>query len=173
MSKPSELIKKWLETSTPRQKLTAALLFFSLLATGALFALDGSSGTSTDPLGSTPFYFLGVFVKLVGVLLLIVASAVIFRRWSNISPAGSRVRHLRLEETIRLSPKQSLHLISVGDQRILIGATDQSISLITPVDISLDASLAEAPRPQPALDFASVLRTLNLRPASGSEQEKE
>lgn len=173
MFKPTDLLKKWLETSTARQKIFAALLVFSLLATGALFALGGSSSSSTDPLGSTPLYFLGVFVKLVGVLLLIVASAVIFRRWSNFSPAGRRVRHLRLIETIRLSPRQSLHLVSVGDQQLLIGATDQAIALIAPVEGSLDVSPVEASQPQPTLDFASVLRTFNVGDSGRPEKGKE
>jgi flagellar biosynthetic protein FliO len=173
MLNPTELLKKWLSTSTPRQKLTVSLLGFSLLATGALFALGETSGTSSNPLGSTPLYFVGVFVKLVGVLLLIVASAVIFRRWSSFSPAGTRVRHLHLLETVRLSPKQSLHLVSIGDQQILIGATDQSIALITPVESSLDFTPAEASPPQPGLDFASLLQTFNVRPAANPDKGKE
>jgi flagellar biosynthetic protein FliO len=171
MFNPTYWLKKWLEASTPRQKLGAALLIFSLLATGALFALGGSSGSTSGPLGSTPLYFLGVFVKLVGVLLLIVASAVIVRRWSNFSSTGSRVRHLHLIETIRLSPKQSLHLVSVGDRQLLIGATDQAIALITPVESSLDLSPEEAP--QPALDFASLLGTFNVHSSANPEKGKE
>jgi len=166
-------LKKWFVTSTPRQRLSAALLVFSLVATGALFALGGSSGTSGDPLGSTPAYFFGVFVKLVGVLLLIVACAVIFRRWSIISPTGGRVRHLHLIETVRLSPKQSLHLVSVGDQQLLIGATDQTIALIAPVESSLEIKPAEASRPQSTLNFASVLQTFNLQSGASSNEEKE
>jgi flagellar biosynthetic protein FliO len=169
----SELLKKWFSTSTPRQKLTASLLVFSLLATGALFALGETSGSSSAPLGSTPLYFLGVFVKLVGVLLLIVASAVIFRRWSSFTPAGSRVRHLHLLETVRLSPKQSLHLVSIGDQQILIGATDQTIALITPVESNLEFIPVEASQPQPGLDFASLLKTFNLHPTANSDKGKE
>lgn len=169
MFNPIQLLKKWLETSTPRQKLTAVLLIFSLLATGALFALGGSSGTSTDPLGSTPLYFFGVFVKLVGVLLLIVASAVIFRRWSNIRPMASRTRHLRLLETVRLSPKQSLYLVSIGDQQILIGATDQSIALLTSVESGLDIAPVETFQPQAGLDFASLLQAFNLPLDKGKE----
>jgi flagellar biosynthetic protein FliO len=173
MFNPTKLLKKWFATSTTRQKLTAALLVFSLLATGALFALDGSSGASSDSSGSTPLYFLGVFVKLVGVLLLIVASAVIFRRWSNFGPTRSRVRHLHLLETVRLSPKQSLYLVSIGDQRILIGATDQSIALITPVEGSLDITPFEAPQPQPGLDFASLLQTFNIHMPTDPLKGKE
>jgi flagellar biosynthetic protein FliO len=173
MIKLTDLLKKWLETSTLRQKLTAALLAFSLLATGVLLTLGRSSGTSSDTLGSTPFYFLGVFVKLVGVLLLVVASSVLFRRWANLGPKGSRVRHLHLLETVRLSPKQALHLVAIGDQQILIGATDQSIALITPVTSSLDITLVEAPQPQSGLDFASLLQTLNIRVPTNPLKGKE
>ncbi len=173
MFNPSAFLKKWIATSTPRQKGTAALLAFSLLATGAFFVLSGSSGTSNSPLGSTPFYFLGVFIKLVGVLLLIVASAIIFRRYSNFSPTGSRVRHLHLLETVRLSPKQSLHLVAIGNQHILIGATDQTIALITPVESSPDFSPIESSKPQPAMDFASLLRAFNVRTPSDSTIENE
>lgn len=154
----TKFFKKWLATSTPRQKLAAGLLFFSLLATGAFYGLSDSSGRLHDPLGSASLYFFGVFVKLIGVLLLIVASAIIFRRWSNFSPAGNRVRHLRLLETVRLSPKQSLHLLSVGDQQILIGATDQTIALIAPVDRKLEINPVESSHPQPGQDFASLLQ---------------
>lgn len=173
MSNPTVLLKKWMATSTSRQKRTAALLAFSLLATGAFFGLSGSSGASNDPLGSTPFYFLGVFVKLVGVLLLIVASAIIFRRYSSFSPARSHLRHLHLLETVRLSPKQSLHLVSVGTQQILIGATDQSIALITPVECSQDISPVEPAQPQPGTDFTSLLRAFAGHTPAEATNEKE
>src|SRR5512132_2219085 len=94
------LIKKWSETASQKQKLTAALLAFSLLSTIALLAMNGSSKTASDPLGSTPFYFFGVFLKLVGVLLLIVLSSAIFRRWFQPDLNGKRTRQLRLLETV-------------------------------------------------------------------------
>jgi flagellar biosynthetic protein FliO len=173
MFNPTELLKKWLATSSPRQKLVAALLVFSLLATGVFLSLGGSSETSGNLLDSTPLFFLGVFVKLVGVLLLIVASAVIFRRWSSFSPTGRRVRHLRLIETVRLSPKQSLHLVSVGSQQLLIGATDQAIALITPVEVNLESSPVEASQTQPVQDFASLLQTFHLHASGQPDLGKE
>ena len=173
MLNPFELLKKWLKTSTPRQKLTAALLTFSLLATGLLFALTGTSEASTDPLGSTPLYFVGVFVKLVGVLLLIFASAAIFRRWKNLGPKGGNVRQLHLLETVRLSPKQALHLVSIGDQRILIGATDQAIALITPVEAGSDFPAEEASQAQPVPVFSSLLQTFNSQLPAELSKGKE
>lgn len=155
------LIKKWFETASQKQKLTAALLVFSLVSTVVLFVVNGSSKTATDPLSSTPFYFVGVFVKLIGVLLLIVASSIIFRRWFQPGFNGKTTRQLRLLETVRLSPKQSLHLISIGEQQLLIGATDQSVSLITHVEQSPVTTEIDTVRAEPASDFSSLLQVLN------------
>jgi len=164
MSNLTALFKKWLADSTPRQKVVAGLLVFSLLATGALFSLGSASETTSNPLGSTPFYFFGVFIKLIGVLLLIVGCSVLFRRWMKIGPNGKTTNQLRLLETVRLSPKQALHLVVIGDKRFLIGATDQSIALISPLEgvISVEP-VEEVLQPQQGfLDFGTVLRALNL-----------
>jgi flagellar biosynthetic protein FliO len=126
-------IKKWFETSSQKQKLVVSLLAFSLLSTGVLLSLGNTTSPTQDPLGSTPFYFLSAFVKLMAVLLLIVGSSVIFRRWLQPGINGKTARQMRLIETIRLSPKQALHLVLIGDQKLLIGATDQNVSLIAPI----------------------------------------
>jgi flagellar biosynthetic protein FliO len=160
------VLKKWFEASTPRQKLTAGLLGFSLLATGLLLALGGVAETPGGPLAATPLYFAGVFAKLVGVLLLIVACALLFRRWFQIGPQGGAVRQLRLLETVRLSPRQALHLVAVGDQQLLIGATDGAIALLTPVESRLN--LVPAPAARPEVDFGSLLHSLSL-PLQGKE----
>jgi flagellar protein FliO/FliZ len=156
------MIKKWFETATQRQKLMAALLAFSLLSTLVLFAMNGSSKTAADPLGSTPLYFVGVFVKLIGVLLLIVLSSIIFRRWFQPGFSGKATRQLHLLETVRLSPKQALHLVSIGDQQLLIGATDQNVSLITHVEQSMPTSETDPIGARPVSDFGSLLQTFNL-----------
>jgi flagellar biosynthetic protein FliO len=157
-----KMLKKWLETSTPRQKLAAGLLVFSLLATGTLLAMNNASQTASDPLGSTPLYFASVFIKLIGVLFLIVGSTVLLRRWMLVSPTGKAARQLHLLETVRLSPKQALHLIVVGDQQLLIGATDQSIALIAPIEGSLNLTPVEASQPKPSLDFGSILQSFSF-----------
>lgn len=167
------LIRKWFETSSKKQKLIASLLVFSLLTTGVLLAIEGASETSSDPLVSSPFYFVSAFVKLIGVLLLIVGSSVIFRRWQQFGPNGKLVRQLRLLETIRLSPKQALHLVVIGDQKLLIGATDQNVSLITHVEDSVNPAVAEAVQVQPGLDFGSLIQSFNLNLSNESIKGKE
>jgi len=155
------VLKKWLEQSSPRQKLVVALLAFSLLATGALFSLTDTNVTG-NPLTSTPFYYVSAFVKLIAVLLLIVGSSVIFRKWLQPGMGGKSNKQMRLVETIRLSPKQALHLVVVGEQKLLIGATDQSVSLITPVEETLSSLGTEDSQVQPGLDFGSLIHSFNL-----------
>ncbi len=165
-------LRKWYEGSSKKQKLFVSLLAFSLLATGALLSVGDSSNMTQDPLGSTPFYFLSAFVKLMAVLLLIVGSSVIFRRWFQPGLVnGKTARQMRLLETIRLSPKQALHLVLIGDQKLLIGATDQNVSLIAPIEDNLVPVSSEESQPQPGLDFGSMIRSFNL--PSGNIKEKE
>ena len=158
------LFKKWFETSGRKQKLTAGLFTFSLLSTLVLFMLNGTSKTTDDPLGSSPLYFMGVFIKLGGVLLLIVACSSLFRRWLQPGFQGKAIRRMRLLETVRLSPKQAIHLISIGDQQLLIGATDQNVSLLSQIEADLHTAEIESPTPQPALDFGSLLQSFNSQP---------
>ena len=159
------LFKKWFETSGRKQKLTAGLFTFSLLSTLVLFMLNGTSKTTDDPLGSSPLYFMGVFIKLGGVLLLIVACSSLFRRWLQPGFQGKAIRRMRLLETVRLSPKQAIHLISIGDQQLLIGATDQNVSLLSQVETDLHTAENENSIIQPALDFGSLLQSFNSQPA--------
>ena len=169
-------LRKWFETSSTKQKIFVSLLSFSLLATGVLLSMDGASSTAKDPLGSTPFYFVSAFVKLIAVLLLIVGSSVIFRRWYQVGPSGKPTRQMRLVETIRLSPKQALHLVVIGDQKLLIGATDQNIALITQVEENPGLVSIEEPQPQnqTGLDFGSMIRSFNFdfAPAKAGENNK-
>jgi flagellar biosynthetic protein FliO len=155
--------KNWFERSSQKQKYTAVLLAFSLMSTLGLLLLKGSSGAMDDPLQSSPFYFIGVFAKLAVVLLLILACSAIFRRWSQPGTQGRKNRQMQVIETVRLSPKQALHLITVGDHQLLIGATDQNVSLLTPV--ALDVAAPEMRIEQPALgtDFAALFQAVNFR----------
>lgn len=164
-------IRKWIENSTGKQKLFASLITFSLLATAALLSIGNTSSVSKDPLGSTPFYLLSAFVKLIAVLLLIVGSSVIFRRWIQPGITGRKEKQMQLVETIRLSPKQSLHLVMIGDQKLIIGATDHAISLLSPVEENLALAPAIEPGHQPGMDFGSVLQSMNV--SSENAQIKE
>ena len=162
MDKFVKLFRDWLATSTSKQKWIVALLIFGALSTLGLMVMTGTSGTGSDPLESSPFYFVSVFVKLIIVLLLIVLSSMTFRRWLQPGWSGRKTRQVQLLETVRLSPKQAVHLLSVGGQQLLIGATDQNVSLLTQVELELTPIETEASVSASRPDFASLLHTINL-----------
>ena len=173
MSALVTLIKKWYQTSSNKQKLTVFLLAFSLLITGLLLAFGGGSTTSADPLGSTPLYFASAFVKLLVVLLLIVGSSMIFRRRQQVGTGGKPSRQMRVLETVRLSPKQALHLVVIGDQKLLIGATDQSVSLISSIEHSMNPVPVEDAPLQSGFEFGSLLQSFSLNLSTESIKGKE
>jgi flagellar biosynthetic protein FliO len=155
--------KQWLQTSSRKQKVTATLFAFSLLSTFGLILLKGSSQTMDDPLQSSPFYFVGVFAKLAVVLLLILAFSVVLRRWSQPGSRMGKNRKMQVMETVRLSPKQALHIVSVGDRHLLIGATDQNVSLLTAVELDKDPMEAPMEIPAAGIDFASLLQVKSFQ----------
>lgn len=164
------VIKRWFETSTKKQKWTAALTVLGLCCTVALMSINGGSEPARDPLGSTPLYFAGAFIKLLVVLLLIFVSAIFVRRWAQPGLHGKANRQMRVVETVRLSPKQALHLVSIGDQQVLIGATDQNVALLAHMDGIVDSPSPELTNSQPGLDFGSVLQSFNIHLPGGSSK---
>ena len=164
MSNLLEALKNWWLHSSPKKKALAGLTLVSLLACGMLL-MSGSDGSATQP-GDSTFYYLGVFLKLIGVLLLIVGGAVLLLRWQKAPRKGFAPRRLAREETIRLTPKQAVHLIRVGDQHFLIGATDQAVSLISAVDLPVEENAPAIPL---GMDFSQLLQNVtgqgNSQPA--------
>lgn len=160
-------VRRWLETSSLKQKVMAGLLIFALLMTGILLTLGGGAGVAADPFASTPLYYFSAFIKLIIVLLLIFGSAAVYRRWFQNGPASRMTRQMRLIETVRLSPRQALHLVSVGGQVLLIGATDQSINLISPAN---DCQVPEPEQEAPVLDFSALLQGMSGDRPGGGEK---
>lgn len=166
-------IQKWFRDSTPQKKLTAVLLVTSVMATAIFLILSGSAESSSDPLENTPLYFTGVLVKLLGVLLLIVVLAVLYGRWMNLGPRANAMRQLRLIETLRLSPRQALYLVAVGDQQILIGATDQTITLLSALDGEFPTTENGSMPPVPGLDFGSLVQSFHSNSPTDVPGDKE
>ena len=107
--------------------------------------LPGSDTISTVSLG------FGVFLKLGIVVLLIYVSLYLLKRWSG---AATAIPHNRLAvlESAHLSPRQALHLVRVGEQVLLIGATDAAVNVLA----QLDGRLAELPSGQDPVGMPTV-----------------
>lgn len=56
----------------------------------------------------------------------------IFRGWQS-KKINSGEKRLAVKETIRLSPRQAIHIIRVGKKEYLIGASDQSLNLLAEI----------------------------------------
>lgn len=110
-------------------------------------------------------FVLDVIFKLAFVLALIYGSLYLLRRWQVGAFASARQRQLAVLETTRLSPRQSLLLVRVGERAWLIGATDQAVSLLAEVELLSEVMQPDqsAPMPPSASAFAAALRRV-LRP---------
>jgi flagellar biosynthetic protein FliO len=150
-------LRNWWNKSSKKQRMLAVLFLVGILATGMLLIISDSpyyrsagapaqvvqsqpagesdglfSTNPMDPMGSS-LYYAGVVIKVVAVLMLIIGCGVVLRRWQT-RRGGLLGRQMRVVESIRLSPKQAIHLVKVGDHTVLIGATDQNISMLSEVD---------------------------------------
>lgn len=106
---------------------------------------DAAQPPAASTLPNTTFLAFDAFTKMGVVLALFLIGVQGLRRWRKYLP-GEQGRQITVLETKRLSQRQALHLVKLGDQMLLIGATDQGLTLLTEV---------EPPRPEPSLDFSA------------------
>ncbi len=119
----------------------------AFLALGlALNQPNGHPGDPAASAGDPTGLAIGVFVKLVLVVLCILGITIIAHRYLRGAGTG-RKRRMKIVETLSLSPRRALHLVQVGDQTLLIGATDQSIGLISAVGVAETRSEPSSPQP--------------------------
>jgi flagellar biosynthetic protein FliO len=100
-----------------------------ILVVGIWLSSTSYSGDSAAQMVDSTGWMISVFLKLVLVLMLILCAAVVVKRWTN-GTVRINDRKMQVVETLTLNPKRALHIIRVGDQSFLIGATDQNITLI-------------------------------------------
>lgn len=106
-------------------------------------APDGLLPTSgITPPAELGFSALDVLLKLGFVIGLIYVSLYLLRRWQG-QMTGRATRQMRVVESLSLAPRQTLHLVRVGSQTLLIGATDQTLTSLGAV------SLPPEPEPEP------------------------
>jgi flagellar biosynthetic protein FliO len=165
MENPGARLIAWWHGAGPRARWAAGIALFSLFCTALLAGLAGSSpgalaadGTPMATPELSAWYMAEVLFKLALVLGLFVGGAALFRRylaggrlWQSAAP---RARRLEIVETLRIGPRQSLHLVRAGERCLLIGATEQSFTLLS----DLAEGSADLPAPAPA--FEAVLASL-------------
>ena len=135
-------VQAWQKRLSRLPRWAWAVIFMLSLGIG-IFLMDPTSqpsqstlpnmgNSTTDPLLNSTGLALGVFFKLGLVVVLIIVAAVMVRRWQGGGFHGA-ARQVTLRETLHLSPRRAIHLVQVGEQTFLIGATDQAVTLISAV----------------------------------------
>ncbi len=114
----------------------------------------------TNDAVSTSALFFNVFLKLGLVLLLIYSGAIYLRRRQNHQHPLHR-KQIHILETAHLSPHRAIHLVKVGGQTYLIGATDHNIQLLSHLE---DSDLLQSEKAEDTIsppfalpDFATFL----------------
>jgi len=115
------------------------------------YALLSGGGDPEQP--TMGMLALSVTLKLVFILALLYGSLALLRYWQGNRPTA-RQRQIAVVETVRLSPRQAIHLVRAGEQMLLIGATDQGLALLA--DLELGSAAVAVPAP-PAPEFAALL----------------
>lgn len=114
---------------------------------------------------STTTLFLNIFWKL-GLVLLLIYSAAIYLRRRQSGLHALRRKQIQVLETTHLSPHRALHLVKVGDQTYLIGATDHNIQLLSQVAEAQSHSPAETEEAIPLSTSFSDFTSYFLRSLS-------
>lgn len=115
----------------PRWALISITVGVIVILGVAMFLLLPQSSPSTGDvsyINSTGFAF-SVFLKL-GVVVLVIAGLAIIIRRMQVKGQATTTKQINLIETIHLSPHRTLYLVNVENQKILIGATDQSMTTL-------------------------------------------
>jgi flagellar biosynthetic protein FliO len=159
---PILAFQNWYLNASSAKKKKAVLIAIGALATLALMLTTGGGGSADGSVESTPLFFVGVAVKLGAVLLLIVGGSVILRRWYGNRLHHGSDRQMHLVETVRLSPKQALHVVEIGGQHFLIGATDHSISMLSSLELALD-EVKITNQTQPGVNFGDLYSAINQK----------
>ena len=141
-------MKDFFERLITRVKKKPALLWFaglvSFLGISLIVVLmkDGlpsvnQTGEAVDSVSAAGL-FLDVLLKL-GIILLLIYGLYWLAKKFQKGTAVQKNSQLKVLETVRLSPGQSLHLVLVHDSCLLIGATDQNVNCLSSIDLSPEA----------------------------------
>lgn len=115
----------------------ASLILVALLFAGDILAQTGAADSaSVSPQNIYSPSLFGIVIKLIISMVVIVGLiylSMYFLKKINSRAAGGGI----IGDTIKiigrtfLSPKQSLYLVKIGDRYAILGATEQSVSMIS------------------------------------------
>lgn len=99
---------------------------------GSLFANDPNFSAKTSPIAGNN----DLFFKMMSSILLVAAlgAAAIYAS-KRIMPRITNLpgKQMRIVETIYLGPRKTIHLLKIGEQRLLIGCTNETMTKLADV----------------------------------------
>lgn len=143
LSQVTLTLSRWLNKFNTLSKTTQGTLLLCLLAGVIVLLSYITKDQPVNPDGSFFNIMVSVSLKLLIVLLLIYLAAFFFQKF-DIGSLRKTQKNMQIIETLALTPRRALYLIKVGNQSILIGATDQSVTLIKEIDDMLEKSELES-----------------------------
>ncbi len=155
----SNLMKKLKPSHIPQWLWGLILLGIILAGTllvQQLFISERVDGSEPAPLGSASVV-LDWILKLTFFLGLLFVSLYFARRWQR-GGRGVVTRRVQILESRHLSPKQAVHLIKADGRTFLIGATDQSLTLLSEIQVDQSANIYSGPS---EISFADELQRTN------------
>lgn len=111
--------------------------------TGSLFANDPDFSSRTNGSASSRELFFKMMLSVLFVVALGAAAIYISKRFL---PKITNLpgKKIRIAETVHLGPRRAVHLLEIGDRRLLIGSTNENITSLADLTSGLsDLSVQE------------------------------
>lgn len=129
-------------------------------------AADANAWGASDPIGGLNIVDL-VTKAIVVVILLLITLRVLGRMQAS---APKKTGKMKVLESRTLAPKASLHLVAVGERRLIVGLTPSGMVALAELDAAeLDASAAEPEAEPGEVGYAAATPAASpLPPAFGA-----
>ena len=108
-------------------------------------------------LPDTSFSVLRVFGALALVIGIFLGGVWLFRNWQRLALQRGRAPKLNLLETRSLGGRQTLHVVGYEQERFLIAASPNGISLLSHLPTAVEAETSEAAKSSASPSFAQAL----------------
>jgi flagellar biosynthetic protein FliO len=115
---------------------------YSKLEPGGLFGAESDSNGAGDELGTGKV----LFKTMVYILVVAALGAAVIYVSKKLGPriTNGADREIHVLETTHLGPRKMLHLIRIGEQKLLVGSTAENITMLAEVTGSVTNTLAGA-----------------------------
>lgn len=135
---------------------------YQALGVLAILSVIAAVYTARAEENSSLSLFIEMVFNTIAVLALLYVVLAAYKRWLQHSGRVRR-RQLELIESLRLGPKQAVHLVRVGERCLLVGGSDMQVSLLAEVEAP---STMESDASPPFLDglVAQMMARLNSYP---------